>query len=98
METHIVATYKRLLGNVAAIIEVSGYRNDYIAKKLGLKAQNFSAKKQRGNWTPDELEKLLTVVNNEDVANYLMLENMRIMKEDETVSYDEYKKLIAGWK
>lgn len=98
METQIVATYKRLLGSVAEIIEVSGYRNDYLAKKLGLKPQNFSAKKQRGNWTPDELEKLLTVVNNEDVANYLMLENMRSMKDDETISYAEYKKLIAAWK
>ena len=98
METQIVASYKRLLNSVADIIDVSGYRNDYIAKKLGLKAQNFSAKKQRGNWTPDELEKLLTVVDNEDVENYLLLEHMRMMKDEETISYDEYKKLISKWK
>ena len=98
METQIVASYKRLLNSVPDIIDVSGYRNDYIAKKLGLKAQNFSAKKQRGNWTPDELEKLLTVVDNEDVENYLLLEHMRMMKDEETISYDEYKKLISKWK
>jgi uncharacterized protein YjcR len=98
MENQIVSTYKRLLGSVANIIEISGYRNDYIAKKLGLKPQNFSVKKQRGNWTPDEIEKLLTVVDNEDVANYLMLEEMRSRKDDETITFDEYKKVIAKWK
>lgn len=98
MENQIVSTYKRLLGSVANIIEISGYRNDYIAKKLGLKPQNFSVKKQRGNWTPDEIEKLLTVVDNEDVANYLMLEEMRSRKDDVTITFDEYKKVIAKWK
>ena len=98
MGTQIVTTYKRLLGSVSDIIEVSGYRNDYIAKKLGLKPQNFSAKKQRASWTPDELEKLLVIVDNEDVENYLMLEHIRNMSNDETISYDEYKKLIAKWK
>lgn len=98
METQIVASYKRLLNSVPEIIEVSGYRNDYIAKKLGLKPQNFSAKKQRGSWSPDELEKLLEVVQNEDVENYLMLEHMRSSKDDETISYDEYKEIVNKWK
>jgi hypothetical protein len=98
MELQVVSSYKKLLSRVADIIEVSGYRNDYIAKKLGLKPQNFSAKKQKGNWSPDELEKLLTVVDNEDVENYLMLEHMRSLKDAETISYEEYKKEIATWK
>ncbi len=98
MQTQIVSSYKRLLGNVANIIDISGYRNDYIAKKLGLKPQNFSVKKQRGNWTPDELEKLLCVVDNEDVENYLFLEEMRSRKDDETITFDEYKKVIVKWK
>jgi hypothetical protein len=98
METQIVTSYKRLLENVPNIIDVSGYRNDYIAKKLGLKPQNFSVKKQRGNWTPDELERLLNVVDNEDVENYLMLEHMRDAKDDETISYDEYKEIVNKWK
>jgi len=98
MSTQVVSSYKRLLGSVAYIIEISGYRNDYIAGKLGLKPQNFSAKKQKGNWTPDELEKLLSVVDNEDVENFLLLEEMRSRKNDETITFDEYKKVIAKWK
>lgn len=98
METQIVSSYKRLLNSVADIIDVSGYRNDYIAKKLGLKAQNFSVKKQRGSWSPDEIERLLKVVDNEDVENYLMLEHMRNATDDETISYDQYKELVNKWK
>ena len=98
MSTQVVSSYKRLLGSIADIIEISGYRNDYIAGKLGLKPQNFSAKKQKGNWTPDELEKLLSVVDNEDVENFLLLEEMRSRKNDETITFDEYKKVIAKWK
>lgn len=98
MQVQIVSSYKRLLNNVSEIIDISGYRNDYIAKKMGLKPQNFSTKKQRGNWTPDELEKLLSVIANEDVENFLMLEEMRNRKEDETITFEEYKRVIAEWK
>ena len=33
----------------------------------------------------------MTVIDNEDVENYLMLEIMRDRKDEETVSYDEFK-------
>ncbi len=98
MNTQVVAEYKHLLKIIPDIIEVSGYRNDFIAKKLGMKAQNFSVKKQRGSWSVDEVEKLLKVVDNEDVENFIMLEIMRSRKNDETVTYDEYKAEIASWK
>lgn len=44
------------------LIEISGYRNDYIAKQLGKKPSNFSAKKQRGNWNEDELTVILNTL------------------------------------
>ena len=98
METTVISTYKRLLSNVADLIDISGYRNDYLAKKLGLKPQNFSVKKQRASWTPDEVEKLLAIISNEDVEEYLMLEEMGSRKDDETITFEEYKKVIAKWK
>ena len=97
MEISVVSTYKRLLSHIADIIDVSGYRNDYIAKKIGLKPQNFSVKKQKASWTPDELEKLLKIIDNDDVEDYLMMEHMRSLKGEETVTLDEFKKQM-GWK
>ena len=97
MQIQAVIQYKNLLSHIAEIIEISGYRNDYIAKKLGLKPQNFSVKKQRASWSPDEVEKLLAVVDNEDVEDYLLIEHMRSIKDEETITLDEFKKQM-GWK
>ena len=97
MGLQAVIEYKNLLSRVADIIDVSGYRNDYIAKKMGMKPQNFSVKKQKANWKPDEVEKLLSVVANVDVENYLMLEEMRLLKDSETVTLAELNEQM-GWK
>ena len=63
-----------------------------------MKAQNFSVKKQRGSWSADEVEKLLKIVDNEDVEDFIMLEIMKSRENDETITYDEYKAEIATWK
>ncbi len=85
--------------NISRILTVSGYKNDYIAKKIGITPQNFAVKKKRGNWSAEELEKIIGVLTkpNEDVENALMLELMRSRKNDETVSLSELKEEF-GWK
>jgi hypothetical protein len=98
MIPEIVRNYASLVRNIPQLIEVSGYRSDFIAKKIGLKPANFSAKKQRGNWSTGEVEKLLQVINNEEVENFLMIELMRHKKDEEEISYEDYKKEISSWK
>ncbi len=97
MSTQIVAEYKHLVNIIPDIIDASGYRNDSIAKKLGMKAKNFSVKKQRSSWTANEVERFLKVVDNEEVENFIMLEIMRSRKNDETVPLSELKEEF-GWK
>jgi hypothetical protein len=50
--------------------------------------------------TGKELEKIVEVITepNEDAEDAIMVEIMRSRKDDETISYDEYKKEIARWK
>ena len=93
----IVSNYQNLVKNLGELIQVSGYRSDYLAKKIGMKPANFSQKKQRGNWSIEEVEKLMKVMVNEDTENYLMLQLMRAAKKEETVSYEEFQKEM-GWK
>ncbi len=38
---------------------------------MGLKEPTFSVKKQRATWTPDEIDILLKVVENDEVENFL---------------------------
>jgi len=98
MGIEIVNNYKVLANNIGRLIEVSGYRNDYIARKIGLTPVNFATKKKRGSLSVDEIEKILKVIDNEDVEDYLMLEIMRQESgsDEQNISYDEFKSRM-GW-
>ena len=98
MVTEIANNYKTLLQVLPELIEVSGYRNDYLSKKMGLTPATFSAKKQRSNWSADDVVKLMAIIENEDVEDFLMLQLMRNAKNDETISADEFRKEVKKWK
>lgn len=97
MIEEIVNNYEDLVMNIGKLIEVSGYRNDYISKKIGLSNVNFSAKKNRKTFTLEEVKKIVGIINNEDVNDYLMLRAMEARQDDETLSHDELYKSL-GWK
>lgn len=96
----LFSDYNAIKSSVNEIIAISGYKNEYIAKKIGLSSQNFAVKKQRNNWTSEELEKIIKILTipNQDVEELIMLQIMRSRKDDETLTYDEYKKETASWK
>ena len=98
MPFDIIQNFQSLVKSIPDLIEISGYRNDFIAKKIGLKPANFSIKKQRGTWSTDEVEKILQVINNEEVENHILLRLMRNRKDEEEMSYEEYKKEISSWR
>jgi len=98
MLSEIANNYKTLLQFLPDLIDVSGYRNDYLSKKMGLSSSTFSAKKQRSNWSADDVVKLMSIIENEDVEEYLMLQLMRAAKDDETISANEFRKEMKKWK
>ena len=79
MVTEIVNDYEELLSNIGQIIEVSGYRNDYIARKIGMTPVNFSAKKSRKSFTVAEMKRIVEVIDNEDVTDYLMVQELSLI-------------------
>ena len=97
MMQEAVINYKMLLEHISDFIEMSGYRNDFIAKKLGIKPTTFSVKKQRATWTPHEVEQLLTVIENEETEDYYLGLVMKGLEADETLSLAEFKQQV-GWK
>lgn len=94
-----IVEYQKIKESIPALLDVSGYRNDFIAKKIGMKPTYFSVKKQRGNWTDKDVQNILTALteHNEEVENYLLLEQMRLRKNEETLTLAEFKKEM-GWK
>lgn len=91
MQTTLVAEYKNLISKIPDIIEASGYRNDFIAKKMGMKPQNFSAKKQRSTWSIEEIEKLLAIITNEDSDDFIDIILFKSKLTDRTVSSNEFE-------
>lgn len=92
-----VLKYKTLVENIGELINLSGYRNDFIAKKLGIKPTTFSVKKQRSTWTPDEVGRLLTIIENEETEDYYLGLIMQSLEPDETLTLSEFKKAVK-WK
>ena len=82
-----VLNYKLLVDNLGNLINISGYRNDFIAKKMGIKPTTFSVKKQKTTWTIEEVEKLLSVIENEETEDYFLGLLMESLEQDATLPF-----------
>jgi hypothetical protein len=92
MLERIVLNYQMLVNNMGQLIEISGFRNDYLSQKIGLKPANFSVKKQKGNWTTTEVLKLLSIIQNKEVEDYIDVLKMKEIKKGNFISSDEFEK------
>ncbi|MDN3657975.1 hypothetical protein QWZ08_20150 [Ferruginibacter paludis] len=92
MLERIVLNYQMLVSNMGQLIEISGFRNDYLSQKIGLKPANFSVKKQKGNWTTTEVLKLLSIIQNKEVEDYIDVLKMKEIKKGNFISSDEFEK------
>ena len=96
MLAKIVLDYQMLVNNIGQLIEISGYRNDYLSEKIGLKPANFSIKKQKGNWSADEILKLLAIIENKEIEEFIDNIKIKAGKEGNYISSDEFEKRM-GW-
>jgi len=96
----IIKEYRALKNNLGKIVDISGYRNDYIAAKIGMKSTQFAMKKKRNNWSDEEVERILNLLTsiNEDVEDAILLETMISRKEEDVISLTEFKAETAKWK
>ncbi len=90
----VLNQYRAIKNNIADFIKASGYRNDYVAKKLGISAQSFAVKKQRNNWNDEEVEKIMEIIDNEDVQNYYAALMIKTSKSGKAISSDEFEKAM----
>ncbi len=92
MEDKKVRDFKQLQRHVGLLIDKSGFKNSFLAQQIGIPAANFSVKKQRASWTVDEIEKILTVIENERLEDYFLLELMRTEKNEKRLPVSELTK------
>jgi hypothetical protein len=82
--------YINIVENVNDIIDMTGYKGKYIAKKMGIPATTFYQKRRRKSFTTNEIKLLIDLMDDDDDA----IEDaffMKISKErenDDCVSLD----------
>ncbi|WP_373514507.1 hypothetical protein [Persicitalea sp.] len=76
----IVENYVALKRQMASLIDLSGYENAFLAEQMGLTSSAFLAKKQNAGWTEEEMQKLLTIIENDALEDAFLLELMRAEK------------------
>lgn len=84
---------------IEILIELSGYDDNFLAEKTGMNPNLFYAKKGSGNWTEEELEKLLDWVGNEELEDYLlgkMMDEAQKENDAEYLTSEEFKREM-GW-
>jgi len=95
----IVQNYRQLKSRMAALIDRSGYKNSFIAEKIGMTPSLFSVKKHRGNWTEDEIEKIVALIEDDELDDFLLgkiMEEIEKSGKAEYISSEEFKKEM-GW-
>ena len=94
----IIGEYQLLKKNISVLIDKSGYKNIFIAEKIGLLANHFSVKKQRNSWTDEEIDKILNVIENEELEDFYFGLLMDITNKDDTLSLAQLKSNMKAWK
>lgn len=88
----IIVAYRELQQNMGRMIDKSGYKNDFIAQRIGMKPGNFYVKKRRASWSDEEMMKILNILENDEMENYLL---GQIMKEADKENLGEMNELMA---
>lgn len=94
----IIQQYKALKLHFNDILNLSGYRLDFLAKELNMEKNTMSAKKQRNSFTDDEMEKLLTIVWNERIEDKFLHKAMQEAEKDGLMSQDDISKMLSECK
>jgi hypothetical protein len=87
---NIIQDYRNLKSNLFFLINKSGFKNNYLASKIGMNPANFSLKKQNGNWTENEIESLLDIISTEEIEDYYLAKILENVDKSETISLEEF--------
>ena len=94
----IIGEYQLLKKNISILIDKSGHKNIFIAEKIGLLPNHFSVKKQRNSWTDQEIDKILSVIENEELEDYYFGMMMNDTNKEDTLSLAQLKSNMKAWK
>jgi hypothetical protein len=90
----VMADYYEVEKNIGKIIESTGYKNEYIAKKLGMPISTYYIKKRNKSFAFKEVYKIVKMLDDDTTYNQAELELMESRKNDEEMSAEDFKTQI----
>ena len=86
----IVQDYLKLKSDLSLLIKKSGYKTNFIANKIGIQPTTFSVKRQRANWTVNEVIGILKIIENEDTEDFYFGKMLAEMNETDFTPLDKF--------
>ena len=87
----IIEQYEQLQKHFGEILDMSGYRLDHLAAKIGIPKGNFYMKKKRGTFSHDEMKKLLKLIGTDEMEDEMFAEILKKAEKGENATIDELK-------
>jgi len=94
----ILQEYRIFKNLFPKLLELSGYKMEYLAERLGITPSAFSMKKKRNSFDLDEMEEVTNIIWNDYLEDKFLAEAMKQSKKEGHLTKAETKKLFAEWK
>jgi hypothetical protein len=90
----IITSYNRLKKNLPFLLDMSGYRLDYIAESLGFNKSYFYNKKSKNKFSNEEFEKIINFIWRDDLEDKFLIEVMKQSEQSDRLGEEQTKKMI----
>ena len=92
----VAGDYMELANNIGAIITSTGYRHEYIAKKLNMPISTYYAKRRTKTFKPAEVLKIVKMLEDDETQNAGELELIQSRQNDEVMTSGEFIKQVQA--
>ena len=92
----VLNDYAEIVEGIPQIIKDSGYKVEYVAKRLRIPRSSFYAKRKTKNFTMTEVREIISMMHESDeIEDRYLSEHAKIRMADKTnVSRDEVMKVL----
>ena len=96
MLTEIVNEYRTLCLHVSDLINMTGYKVDYVRQKLGYSRPGWYKKRKAGNFSPDELHVIFKLIRADELEDKVLGDILEKSKLSGRLNEKETKALVAS--
>ncbi|MFT4203193.1 MAG: hypothetical protein QM610_04705 [Chitinophagaceae bacterium] len=94
----IINDFRVLKDNFPKILDLSGYKMEHLAERIGISAPVFSKKKKANNFGLDEMDKLMDIVWSDWLEDKFMSAAIGEGINSGHMTKEETEEMFAQWK